>query len=97
MEPMSERSYTDVYRHYLTKFESLFGTLDFGQAVQYRGQLIQKLSYNDFIEKWKEFKQLDDYLCEVMSKGATLNDDIYRNYLELSARVLERPKDYMTM
>ena len=94
---MSEHSYADIYRHYLTKFENLFGALDFGEAVQYRGQLIQKLSYIDFIERWKEFKQLDDYLCEVMSKGATLNDDIHRNYLELSAHILERPKDYMTM
>jgi hypothetical protein len=97
MKPMNERSYADIYRHYLAKFEELFGTLDFGDVAQHRGQLIQKLSYNDFVAKWQEFKQLDDYLCEVMSKGATLNDDIHRNYLALSAHVLETPKDYMTM
>ena len=94
---MSETSYADIYRHYLTKFEKLFGELDFGEVGQHRGQLIQKLTYEEFVDKWKSFKQLDDYLCEVMSKGSTLNDDIYRNYLELSAHILENPKDYMTL
>lgn len=94
---MSEQSYTDLYRRYLTKFEKLFGDLDFGEVGQHLGQLIKKLTYDEFIEKWEEYRQLDTYLCEVMSKGATLNDDIYRNYLELSAHVLEKPKDYMTM
>lgn len=94
---MSDSSYDDVYQHYLSKFEKLFGQLDCGATVQYRGQLIQKLEYGDFVDKWKEFKGLDTYLCSVMSKGATLNDDIYRTYQSLSAQVLEKPKDYMTL
>jgi hypothetical protein len=94
---MSDNSYEDVYDHYLVKFKKLFGKLDCGETVQYRGQLIQKLDYEDFVDKWKEFKGLDTYLFNVMSKGATLNDEIYRQYQSLSAQVLEKPKDFMTL
>ena len=93
---MDDTNY-DIYNHYLGKFEDLFGQLKEGEFAQHQGRLIQKLSLDEFSKKWKEYKQLDDYLCEVMSTGATLNDDIYRNYLELSAQVLERPKDFMTL
>ena len=94
---MNDSTFEDVYNHYVAKFEKLFGALESGATVQYRGQLIQKLDYGDFVKKWKEFKDLDAYLCNVMSKGATLNDDIYRTYQGLSAQVLEKPKDYLTL
>ena len=94
---MEDSNLTDVYSRYLRKSEKLFGGLDVGQVAQHRGKLIQKLSYDEFVEKWNEFKNLESYLCNVMSAGATLNDDIYKRYLELSALVLENPKDFMTL
>lgn len=94
---MSDSGIEDVYKHYLAKFESLFGKAEYGDAVQYQGQLIHKLDYEDFSDKWNEFKSLETYLRSVMSKGATLNDDIYRAYQGLCAHVLEKPKDFMTL
>jgi hypothetical protein len=89
--------YLDVYRHYLSKFEDLFGDAEFDSVVQHQGQLVKKLRYEEFIDKWTEFKQIEDYLREVMSKGATLNDEVNRTYAELSANVLETPKDFMLL
>ena len=94
---MSRDDYLDVYRHYLAKFEELFGDLDFDESVQYSGSLVQKLRYDDFVAKWTEFKKIEGYLREVMSKGATLNDEINRSYRALAASVLESPKDFMTL
>jgi hypothetical protein len=94
---MEDGNITEVYSRYLRRSEKLFGPLDVGQVAQHRGKLIQKLAYSEFVEKWNEFKKLETYLCHVMSTGATLNDDIYRKYLELSALVLENPKDFMTL
>ena len=94
---MEDSNLTDVYKHYIRRSEKLFGALDVGQPAHHRGRLIQKLGYEDFVEKWNEFKKLESYLCTVMSTGATLNDDLYRRYLELSALVLENPKDFMTL
>ena len=94
---MSNGDFDDVYKRYLARFGEMFGELDFDQVVQHRGKLIQKLRYDDFIEKWTEYKRLEDYLREVMTKGATLNDEINRTYKELSAYVLETAKDFVMM
>lgn len=94
---MSKDDYIDVYRRYLTRFEDLFGEMEFDQVVQHRGNLIKKLRYDEFIDKWSEYKKIEDYLREVMTKGATLNDEVNRTYEELSANVLENPKDFMLL
>ena len=87
----------DVYRRYLGRFENEFGDVDFDEVVPHKGQLIKKLRYEEFSEKWDEFRKLEDYLREVMTKGATLNDEINRTYRDLAAHVLETAKDFMTM
>lgn len=94
---MSKDDYIDVYRRYLSRFEDLFGEMDFDDVVQHRGNLIKKLRYDEFVTKWVEFKKIEDYLREVMTKGATLNDEVNRTYEELSANVLENPKDFMLL
>jgi len=94
---MSNDEHIDIYRRYLMKFEEMFGDLEFHQSVQHQGKLIQKLRYDDFVEKWTEFKKIEEFLKEVMSKGATLNDEVNRMYVELSAYVLETPKDFITL
>ncbi len=87
----------DIYRLYLSKFEELFGDLDYEEVVQHKGKLIRKLKYEEFVDKWAEFKRIEGYLREVMSTGATLNDEINRTYKELSANVLETPKDFVLL
>jgi hypothetical protein len=94
---MSKDDFVDVYRRYLGRFEEMFGDLDFEQVVQHRGKLVKKLRYDEFVDKWSEYKKIEEYLREVMTKGATLNDEINRNYEELSAYVLQSPKDFVTM
>jgi len=94
---MSKDDYIDIYKRYLRKFEDLFGSMEFDEVVQHGGKLIKKLRYDEFVVKWIEFKRIEGYLREVMSKGATLNDEVNRNYAELSAYVLETPKDFMLL
>ncbi len=94
---MSRDDFIDIYRRYLGRFEEMFGDLDYNESVQHRGKLIQKLRYDEFVGKWTEFKRIEEYLREVMSKGATLNDEINRTYFELSAYVLETPKDFVLL
>ena len=94
---MNRDDLIDIYRLYLTKFESLFGELEYEEVVQHNGKLIQKLRYEEFVAKWSEFKRIESYLREVMSTGATLNDEINKTYKELSANVLETPKDFILL
>jgi hypothetical protein len=89
--------FVDIYRKYLSKFEELFGGVGFDETVRHKGKLIKKLRYDDFVAKWNEFKKIEVYLKEVMTRGATLNDEVNRTYAELSAAVLENPKDFMLL
>lgn len=94
---MSAFDYLDVYRRYLVRFGEMFGELDFEEVVQHQGQLIQKLRYDEFVIKYNELRKIEEYLREVMTKGATLNDEINRTYRELSSNVLETPKDFLVL
>ncbi|MDJ0764207.1 MAG: hypothetical protein QNJ97_14590 [Myxococcota bacterium] len=94
---MSKDDFIDIYKRYLSKFEGLFGDLDYSEVAQYRGKLINKLRYDEFVLKWNEFKRIEAYLREIMSKGATLNEEINHTYNELSAYVLETPKDFVLL
>lgn len=94
---MRDQEHFDVYKRYLKKFEERFGNIDFNETVKNQGKLIRKLKYDDFVEKWNSFKQLENYLKDVMSSGATLNDEVNRNYASLSAEVLEHSKDFMLL
>ena len=94
---MTSSDFIDIYRRYLTSFQEIFGDLGYDDPVQYKGMLIQKLRYDEFVTKWTEYKNTEEYLRDVMSKGATLNDEINRTYRELSAYVLETPKDFVML
>jgi hypothetical protein len=92
---MDTNEYVEIYRRYLNKFEQMFGSLEFDQPVRNRGNLIVKLRFDQFVQKWTEYKETEKYLREVMSKGATINNEINRTYAELSAYVLEDPRDFV--
>jgi len=92
---MEPSEYVEIYRRYLNKFDQMFGALEFDQPVRHRGKLILKLRFDQFVEKWTEYKETESYLREVMSKGATINNEINRAYAELSAYVLEDPRDFV--
>ncbi len=87
----------DIYNHYLKRLEQTFGDLAVGDTVQHQGKLIRKLAQDEFVANWNEYQKLEIFLRNIMSSGATLNDDIYQKYLELSALVLVQPKDFLTL
>ena len=92
---MSSEDYVDIYKRYLERFEEMFGERAFDDPAQHGGRLIKKLRYDEFVIKYSEFKKIEEYLREVMSKGATLNDEVNHTYRELCAYVLEKPKDFL--
>jgi hypothetical protein len=94
---MSTDDYIDVYRRYLSKFEELFGDIEFNETVRYRSRLIKKLRYDEFVQTWTEYKQIERFMREMMTKGATMDDEVNRTYQDLSHHVLQNPKDFLTI
>ena len=91
------REYLDIYDNYLKVFEQKFGEMDVNQPVRNGGFLVKKLSYDDFIPKWRECKKWETFLRETMSNGYTLNDAVECEYEELCASVMENAKDFKTV
>ena len=94
---MSTDDYIDVYRRYLSKFEELFGEIEFNETVRYRSRLIKKLRYDEFVQTWTEYKQLERFMRETMTKGATMDEEGNRTYQDQAAQVLQSPKDFLTI
>jgi len=91
---MSDESYFNSYRRYIQKFDAEIGEREFGEMARYQGYLIKKLKFDEYVEKYKEFVEIEELLERTQRDGATTNDEVFRMYLELAASVLELPKDY---
>jgi len=91
------REYIDIYDNYLRLFEEKFGDMESGLPVRNDGYIVSKLSYDEFVPKWTECKQLESFLRETMSNGYTLNDAVEHEYKKLCASVLEKAKDFKTV
>ena len=84
----------DIYSRYIATFEEKFGDADFDAPVRSDGYLVKKMTFEEFDLAWSEFKRTEAFLRETMSHGNTLSDAVERQYLELAAQVLEKPKDF---
>lgn len=84
----------DIYDHYIEYFEEKFGTIEEGAPVRSEGFIVKKLSFEEFVVAWTEYKRTEEFLRETMSRGNTLSDAVDYQYRELCAQVLEKPKDF---
>lgn len=84
----------DIYDRYLNTFKEKFGEAAFGELVRNEGYLVKKMTSEEFDVAWSELKRTEEFLRETMSRGNTLSDDVERQYRELAAEVLEKPKDF---
>ena len=91
---MSDDSYLPSYRQYIQRFDEKFGEKDFGEIARYQEYIIRKLKFDEYVEKYKEFVDLEALLERTQREGATTNDEVFRMYTELAANLLELPKDY---
>ena len=84
----------DIYERYLSIFVEKFGNAAFGESVRNEGRIVTKMTFEEFVVAWSEFKKTEEFLRETMSRGNTLSDAVEAQYRELAAQVLEKPKDF---
>ncbi|MBN2341149.1 MAG: hypothetical protein JXX29_13895 [Deltaproteobacteria bacterium] len=84
----------DIYERYVRYFEEKFGAVELGEPVRNDEFIVKKLSFDDFVVAWSEYKRTEEFLRETMSLGNTLSDAVEYQYRELCAQVLEKPKDF---
>ncbi|MBN2716732.1 MAG: hypothetical protein JXX14_12840 [Deltaproteobacteria bacterium] len=84
----------DIYNRYLILFKEKFGDVEFGAPVRSDGYIVQKMTVEEFDAAFTELRRTEQFLRETMSRGNTLSDAVERQYRELAAQVLEKPKDF---
>ncbi len=85
---MDEPDHVSVFRDYLGRFESAAGERNFGEFVKFRGRLVKKLTYDEFMERWNEFARLRAAYEEIFERGDTINDAMVRVMRERAAELM---------
>ena len=80
------------YQAYLSRFDGALGPLAVGAYGKWQGLLIQKLSAEQFAERYAEYVTLHDELERTVAAGLTLRNTLIKQLRELAANlVMPRP------
>ena len=77
------------YQQYLDRFQTSFGNVEVGGFAKHKGQLIQKLSPEEFGSKRSEFLELYATYESALKRGDTINDMVVRMLRQAAARLLQ--------
>lgn len=77
-----------AFRQYVERFETEIGEKEFGQFGTWERQLIKKLKYDEFVEKYLQYKQMDEVYRGVIERGDTINDMMLHALKEIAAELV---------
>ncbi|MSP16216.1 MAG: hypothetical protein EXR73_06310 [Myxococcales bacterium] len=66
------------YRTYLERFDATLGTCEIGGYAKHRGRLIKKLRFDEYVEKFREYREVDELLKGIFERGDTVNDTVLK-------------------
>lgn len=76
------------YEQYLARFTQAFGEVEVGAFVKHKGQLVPKLSFEEFLEEQRTFDELFETYSGVLERGDTINDMIVRLLRSHAAKLM---------
>jgi hypothetical protein len=79
-----------TYEQYLQRFDEALGPVAVGGFAKHNGQLVQKLSPEQFEEQRAEFQQLYATYQRAMMRGDTINDMVVRMLRESAAKLMQK-------
>lgn len=81
------------YKKYIERADKVFKDKD---EILYKGKyLIKRLNYEEFVDKFFTFKEIEHSLEEIIKRGSTLSDTVYEIYVELATTLLIEPKQFI--
>ena len=78
----------EAFRQYLVRFDAEVGPKEFGQFGTWERRLLKKLRYDEFVVKWNQFKEMEQVLDGIMTRGDTINDAILLAHREVGAELI---------
>lgn len=87
---MTERdpALVTAFREYVARFDQEIGPKEFGQFGTWERQLVKKLKYDEFVDKYQQFRQMDETYRGILERGDTINDMMLRALREIAAELL---------
>ncbi|MFH2009095.1 MAG: hypothetical protein ABI333_21070 [bacterium] len=79
-----------AFQEYIERFDTEIGPKEFGQFGTWERQLVKKLKFDEFVEKWKQFKEMEQTYEGVILRGDTINDMMLHALKECAAELLIR-------
>ena len=84
-----------AYQHYLDRFGSLYGDKPMASFVKFGRHLVQKLSRDDFGDRFQRYLRLQDVCKRMLTEGTTISDAVVLDFEEACAWIaLEAPNLY---
>ena len=74
----------------LERFDDALGPVAVGGFAKHNGQLVQKLSAEEFEEQQREFANLYATYQRAMMRGDTINDMVMRMLRESAAKLMQK-------
>lgn len=84
---MSDRLAAE-YGEYVERVKRLLGEVKVGQYAKFQGQLVKRLGYDEFEERWDRYLEVKLAYDEILSRGDTVNDAIVNLLSEHAAELL---------
>lgn len=78
------------YQAYLERFHAVVGEVPVGGFAKFKGQLVQKLSFDEYRTQRREYGSLHKTYSDAMLRGDTINDMVVRLLREHAARLIEQ-------
>jgi hypothetical protein len=84
-----------AFKHYLDRFTNQYGDKPHGSFVKFGRHLVQKLSRDDFADRFSRYLRLQDVCKRMLTEGTTISDAVVLDFEEACAWIaLEAPNLY---
>jgi len=80
--------YIDEFKQYITRFQTGVGNREFGEYGSWNGFVVKKMNFDEFVAKYEEFRNLERLYADILERGDTVNDAIFRTLREQGANLL---------
>lgn len=79
------------YKQYLDRFARQLGDVAVGGFAKFSGQLIKKLTFEEFTPAFVEYRELVDHYTQSLERGDTINNIVLRLVREKAAHLVTKP------
>lgn len=85
---MTNEELVKAFREYVGRFDGEIGPKEFGQFGTWQRQLVKKFKYDEFVEKYKQYRQMDEVYRGILERGDTINDMMLHALREVATELL---------